>query len=106
MRSSFEFVLLCLCWLGALATLLIFLETCFSLSGNNRFTARRASGAYGVISVLVPMHGSTGKLARAIQSIFTQSYPFIELFLIYPEDDRASARLAAKFQSKRSHIPV
>lgn len=106
MGASFEFVLLCLCWLGALATLLIFLETCFALSGHNRFMARRASGAYGVISVLVPMRGSAGKLARTIQSIFIQSYPFIELFLIYPEEDRALAKLARGFQSSRSHIPV
>jgi glycosyl transferase family 2 len=106
MGASLEFVLLCICWLSALATLLIFLETCFSLSPRNRFTARRASGAYGVISVLVPMRGPREKLERTIQSIFNQSYPFIELFLIYPQEDLSLEEVARGFQSARSHIPV
>lgn len=106
MGALLEFVLLCLCWLAALATLLVFIETCFALSPRNRFMARRASGAYGVISVLVPMHGSAAGLERTIRSIFGQSYPFIELFLIYPEEDRVLAALAAGFRSTRSHIPV
>jgi hypothetical protein len=106
MGASLEFALLCLCWLAALATLLIFLETCFALSPRNRFMARRASGAYGVISVLVPMHGSAEKLERTIRSVFNQSYPFIELFLIYPEESLSLAQLAMGFQNSRSHIPV
>lgn len=106
MGASFQFVLLCFCWLGALATLLIFLETCFTLSPRNRFIARRASGAYGVISVLVPMRGSAAMLEKTIRSIFTQSYPFIELFLIYPEEDRALADFARGFRNTHSHIPV
>jgi len=106
MGASLEFALLCVCWLGALATLLIFLETCFSLSPRDRFMARRSSGAYGVISVLVPMRGPKEKLERTIQSIFGQSYPFIELFLIYPREDRSLENIARGFQSARSHIPV
>jgi len=106
MGASLEFALLCVCWLSALATLLIFLETCFSLSPRNRFIARRASGAYGVISVLVPMCGPAEKLERTIKSIFSQSYPFIELFLIYPQEDRSLEQIARVFQSARSHIPV
>jgi len=106
MGASLEFALLCVCWLSALATLLIFLETCFSLSPRNRFLARRASGAYGVISVLVPMRGPAERLERTIKSIFGQSYPFIELFLIYPQEDRSLEQIARGFQSARSHIPV
>jgi hypothetical protein len=106
MGASLEFALLCICWLSALATLLIFLETCFALSTRNRFTARRASGAYGVISVFIPMRGSVEKLDRTIRSIFSQSYPFIELFLIYPQEDQALEQIARGFQSARSHIPV
>ena len=49
MGSLLQFGLLFVCWLAALATLLIFLETWFGISGRNRFMARRASGAYGVI---------------------------------------------------------
>jgi Glycosyltransferase like family 2 len=106
MGASLEFALLCVCWLSALATLLIFLETCFSLSPRDRFMARRASGAYGVISVLVPMWGPAEKLERTIKSIFGQSYPFIELFLIYPKEDQSLEHIARGFQSARSHIPV
>ena len=68
--------------------------------------AHRASGAYGVVSVLVPMRGSAAALDRTIRSIFSQSYPFIELFLIYPEQDRSLSQLARGFRSIRSHIPV
>ncbi len=106
MGATAEFVLLCLSWIGALATLFIFLETCFALTNGNRFMAHRASGAYGVISVLVPMRGSAESLDRTIRSLFNQSYPFIELFLIYPEHDRSLSQLARGFRSIRSHIPV
>src|SRR4029453_12263871 len=105
MGSLFQFSLLFVCWLGALATLLVFLETWFGLSGRNRFLARRASGAYGVITVFVPMHGAAEKVQRTIRSVFEQSYPFIELVLIYCEEDRQFAQLVKEFRSARSHIP-
>src|SRR6185369_13852604 len=94
--------LLFACWLAALATLLIFLETWFGISGRNRFMARRASGAYGVITVFVPMHGTAEKVERAIRSIFGQSYPFIELVLIHSAEDRDFADLVTQFRSARS----
>src|SRR5881396_3660906 len=106
MGSVLQFGLLFLCWLAALATLLVFLETWFGRSGRNRFLARRASGAYGVITVFVPMHGPAEKVERAIRSVFSQSYPFIELVLIYPEEDRRFAQMAKDFRAARSHIPV
>src|SRR5215813_163482 len=106
MGSLFQFALLFVCWLAALATLLVFLETWFGLSGRNRFLARRASGAYGVISVFVPMQGEPGKIERAIRSILEQSYPFIELVLIYCEEDRQFEKLIKQFRSARSHIPI
>ncbi|HYR86389.1 MAG TPA: glycosyltransferase [Terriglobia bacterium] len=106
MGSLLQFGLLFVCWLGALATLLVFLESWFGLSGRARFAARRASGAYGVISVFVPMHGSSAKVERAVRSIFNQSYPFIEIFLIHSEEQPHFAGLAKQFQSARSHIPV
>ena len=101
-----QFALLVVCWLGALTTLLIFLESWFALSRRSRLVARRASGAYGVVSIFVPMRGPVSKAERAIQSIFGQSYPFIELLLIYPEDEPHFANLAKKFRNARSHIPV
>jgi hypothetical protein len=106
MGSLLQYALLFLCWLAALATLLVFLETWFGLSGRNRFLARRASGAYGVISVFVPMHGAAAKVERAIRSILEQSYPFIELVLIHAEEDRQFAQMVKHFRGVRSHIPV
>jgi glycosyltransferase involved in cell wall biosynthesis len=98
--------LLFFCWLAALATLLVFLETWFGLSGRSRFIARRASGAYGVITIFVPMYGAAEKVERALRSIFGQSYPFIELVLIYGEEERRFAQMAQNFRGSRSHIPV
>ena len=106
MGAVFQFVLLFVCWLAALATLLIFLESWFGLSGRNRFIARRASGAYGVITIFVPMRGGREKVERTIRSVFGQSYPFIELVLIYCEEDRHFVQMAKEFRSARSHIPV
>ena len=106
MGSFLQFALLFLCWLAALATLLVFLETWFGLSSRNRFLARRASGAYGVISVFVPMRGDASKVERAIRSILEQSYPFIELVLIHNEEDRQFGQMVKTFRGVRSHIPV
>src|SRR5207237_9299165 len=107
MSALFQFVLLFVCWLAALATLLVFLETWFGISGRSRFLARRASGAYGVVSLFVPLHGPADmveKIGRAIASIFGQSYPFIELVLVYCEEDRRFVDMAKQFRSSRSHI--
>ena len=98
--------LLFFCWLAALATLLIFLETWFGISGRSRFIARRASGAYGVITIFVPMYGSREKVERTLRSIFGQSYPFIELVLIYCEEEAQFSQMAKDFRASRSHIPV
>jgi glycosyltransferase involved in cell wall biosynthesis len=106
MGSLLQFALLFLCWLAALATLLIFLETWFGLSGRNRFLARRASGAYGVITVFVPMHGTAEKVDRTVRSILGQSYPFIELVLIHCQEDRHFANIVKEILGVRSHIPV
>src|SRR5262245_6047412 len=104
MGSLLQFALLFMCWLAALAPLLIFLETWFGLSGRNRFLARRASGAYGVITVFVPMHGAPEKVERSIRSILGQSYPFIELVLIHCEEDRHFGQMVKSFRSVRTHI--
>src|SRR5437867_11582794 len=106
MGALFEFLLLFVCWLAALATLLVFLETWFGLSGRNRLIARRASGAYGLISVFVPMYGRREKVQQTVRSVLGQSYPFIELVLIHCEENRECRELAAEFRASRSHIPV
>jgi len=106
MGALLQFVLLFVCWLAALATLLVFLETWVGLSNRSRFIARRASGTYGVITVFIPMHGSREKIERTIRSVYGQSYPFIEIVLIHHEEDHHLARLAKEFRLIRSHIPV
>jgi hypothetical protein len=106
MGALLQFLLLFVCWLAALATLLVFLETWVGLSNRSRFIARRASGSYGVITVFVPMRGSLERVERTIRSVYGQSFPFIELVLIYCEEDYSLAKLAKDFRGFRSHIPV
>src|SRR5437868_15543665 len=98
MGSVLQFALLFVCWLAALATLLVFLETWFGISSRNRFIARRASGAYGVITIFVPMQGTVEKVDRAIRSVFGQSYPFIELVLVYSEEHAQFVEMAKEFR--------
>src|SRR5438034_9496881 len=99
MGGFFEFLLLFVCWLAALATLLGFLETWVGLSGRNRLIARRASGAYGLSSVFVPMYGGLEKGLQTFRSVLGQSYPFIELVLIYWEEKRQFRDLAAEVRA-------
>ena len=99
-------LLLSFCWIASLAILLIFLESWFGRMERNHFVARRASGAYGVCSVFLIMRGSGKDLERTVRSIFGQSYPFLELFLIYPEGDDILAALAQEFLALRTHVAV
>lgn len=89
-----------------MAILLIFLESWFGVSEPNRFVGRRASGAYGICSVFLSMRGPAKDIEATVRSIFGQSYPFVELFLIYSEDDAVQARLANELRSSRTHVAV
>lgn len=95
-----------MCWLTALATLLVFLESWFALSGRHRFQGRRASGTYGIVTVFVPLQGSVEKLDRVIRSVLNQTYPFIELILIYGEDDLRHMNLTREIRGVRTHVPI
>src|SRR5438046_10405387 len=106
MGALFEFLLLFVCWLAALATLLVFLETWFGLSGRNRLIARRASGAYGLISVFVPMYGRREKVQKTVRSVLGQSYPFIILVLIHCEENWELRELCAELRACVLHIPL
>src|SRR4051812_46318997 len=99
-------LLLSFCWIALLAILAIFLESWFGVSDRNRFVARRASGAYGICSVFVIMRGDARDIERTVRSVFGQSYPFIELFLIYPESDSEHASLAQELLAARTHTAV
>jgi glycosyltransferase involved in cell wall biosynthesis len=52
------------------------------------------------------MRGPRKKIEQALRSIYGQSYPFLELVLIYHEEDQQLAKLARDFRAVRSHIPV
>ena len=99
-------LLLAFCWIAFIAILLIFLESWFGVSDLNRFVARRASGAYGICSVFLTMRGSAAEVEWTARSVFGQSYPFVELFLIYREDDAVHAALANELRSSRTHVAV
>ena len=99
-------LLLSFCWIASLAILLLFLESWFRVPERNRFVARRASGAYGICSVFLVVRGPTAGIERTVRAIFAQSYPFLELFLIFPDEDSFAAALAQEFQSSRTHVAV
>jgi hypothetical protein len=99
-------VLLSVCWIASLAILLLFLESWFGLPERDRFVARRASGAYGICSVFLIMRGSAAEIEKTVRSLFAQSYPFIELFLIFPDEDAISSALAQEFRAARTHTAV
>ena len=98
--------LLALCWIASLAILLLFLESWFAVPKQDRFVARRASGAYGICSVFLIVRGPALEIEKTVRSIFGQSYPFLELFLIFPDDDADAAALAREFQAARTHVAV
>ena len=104
--ASFRYALLFVCWLSALVTLVIFLESWFALTRRSRLAVLRSSGTYGVVSVLVPLRGAGEVSRRTLESIIEQSYPFIELLLIYNEDDGRHTSLAREFRATRSHVPI
>jgi hypothetical protein len=99
-------LLLLFCWIASLAILLLFLESWFASPQRDRFVARRASGAYGICSIFLILRGPVEEIERTIRSIFTQSYPFIELFLIFPDEDSVAGALAQEFQAARTHASV
>ena len=105
-RASVQYALLFVCWISALVTLVIFLESWFALKRRSRLATLRSTQTHGVVSVLVPVRGAGEVNQRALQSILDQSYPFIELLIIYNENDAGHAALAREFLAVRSHVPV
>ena len=104
--ASLRYALLFVCWLSALVTLVVFLESWFALTRRSRLSVLRSSGTYGVVSVLVPLRGAGEVSRRTLESILEQSYPFIELLLIYNEDDGRHTSLAREFRAMHSHVPI
>ena len=106
MPAYLPLVLLSVCWVASLAILLLFLESWFGLPERDRFVARRASGAYGICSVFVIMRGPAAEIEKTVRSLFGQSYPFLELFLIFPDEDLTGSALAQEFRAARTHTAV
>ena len=104
--ASVQYALLFVCWISALVTLVIFLESWFALTRRSRLATLRTTQTQGVVSVLVRVRGVGEANHRALQSILDQSYPFIELLIIYNENDTAHAALAREFVAVRSHVPL
>jgi len=98
--------LLAFCWIASSAILLLFLESWFAVPKRDKFVARRASGAYGICSVFLILRGPASEIERTVRSVFGQSYPFLELFLIFPDDDADAAALAQEFRAARTHAAV
>ena len=101
-----QYALLFVCWISALVTLVIFLESWFALTRRPRLATLRSTDAHGVLSVLVPLGAKVASARRCLGSILDQSYPFIELLIIYDEKDSSLAGLAREFAGLRSHVPV
>jgi len=99
-------LLLSFCWIASLAILLLFLESWFGVPERERFVARRASGAYGICSVFLIMRGPASGIEKTVRSVFGQSYPFLELFLVFPDDDPLTSALAQEFRATRTHAAV
>ena len=102
----FQYTLLIVCWISALVTLVVFLESWFALTRRSRLSPLRSSNAHGVVSLVVPIRSTDAAARRCLQSVFDQSYPFIELLLLYEESNRDHADFVAEFSSVRSHIPL
>ena len=103
---SLQYALLFVSWISALVTLVIFLESWFALTRGSRLATIRSTRTEGVISVLVPLRGRAEARRRCLQSVLDQSYPFIELLIVYDQRDTSQANLAREFSALRSHIPV
>ena len=104
--ASAQYGLLFVSWISALVTLVIFLESWFALTRRSRLETRRSNGNRGVVSVLVPLRGEEAGNRKTLDSILEQSYPFMELLLIYDEEDGRHVSLVRQFRSMRSPVPI
>ncbi len=101
-----QYALLIVCWISALVTLVIFLESWFALTRRSRLGPRRSTDSHGVVSVVIPVDRTDEASGRGIASVFDQSYPFIELVLVYYGENDDHRRFVEQFRETRSHIPV
>jgi hypothetical protein len=101
-----QYALLIVCWISALVTLVIFLESWFALTRRSRLGPRRSTDSHGVVSVVIPVERADEAARHGIASVFEQSYPFIELVLVYNGENDRHRRFVEEFGETRSHIPL
>ena len=102
--AVFYYSLLIVCWISSLVTLVVFLESWFALTRRSRLGPRSSSNAHGLVSLLVPIRSTDEAARHGLQSILDQSYPFIELLLLYEESNAEHAGFVAEFRAVRSHV--
>jgi hypothetical protein len=101
-----HYVLLFVCWLSALVTLIVFLESWFALTRRSRLATIRSTRTQGVVSVLVPLARADEAGRRCLQSILDQSYPFMELLILHDVNEQGCIDLAEELSALHSHVPV
>lgn len=104
--ASLEYVFLFVCWISALLTLVVFLESWFALSRRSRLATIRSTGTRGVVSVIVPLKEVDQACRRCLQSVLDQSYPFMELLVVYHQNHSPSVEIAREYAALPSHVPV
>jgi hypothetical protein len=104
--TPLQIVLLIVCWMTALVTLVIFLESWFALTRRTRLAPSASASESGVVTVLVPLRGEREAMRKTVLSILGQSYPFIELVLIYCERESAQLGVVREFSAMRSEVSV
>jgi hypothetical protein len=101
-----RYTLLFVCWISALVTLVVFLESWFALTRRSQLSPRRSSNAEGVVSLIVPIQSTDEAARRGLQSVLDQSYPFIELLLLYEEGNVAYSEFVSEYRTVHSHVSI
>lgn len=101
-----QIAFLVICWVTALVTLVIFLESWFALTRRYRLAPARVSSDAGTVTVLVPVRGRGEGVRRTLRSILDQSYPFIELVPILSEDEKEHQAIVGELGRVRSHVTL
>jgi Glycosyl transferase family 2 len=104
--TSLQVALLIVCWLTGLVTLVIFLESWFALTRRGRLPALSPGSDLGLVTVIVPLRSDAAAARRTIESVLSQTYPFIELVLVYSEIEPGQASLVREFCARRTHLGI
>ena len=101
-----QIAFLIVCWITALVTLVIFLESWFALTRRFRLEPATSGGDSGLVSILVPVRGTPETVRRTVESVLAQSYAAVELFLIYSDEEVEHEKVVRDFSALRSRVTV